>query len=133
MIEEVSHRTKNTLHVAAALLSLQARVASSAEVSPALPTPRDRLQLLANDAIAIALLSNEIITNAFKHASADESAGEVTCWLHSTPALRAPCARNPPVGIELRLTSVQCAELVHAGLRSRAEVLPGFAHDVRQE
>jgi two-component sensor histidine kinase len=138
MIEEVNHRTKNTLHVAAALLSLQARVASSTEVSRALLDTRDRVQLLAdvhamlctgtdksqtvlmpqllqtlcdalrrsfgsschgvtleltsdpislpvNDAISIALLSNETITNAYRHAFADGSAGEITVRLHRTP------------------------------------------------
>lgn len=137
MIGEVNHRTKNTLHAAAALLSLQARAASSAEVSRALLDSRDRLQLLADvhelistgldnsqtvlmpqllqklcnalrrsfgrtcrgvsleltcdpvslpvaDAIAIALLSNETITNAYKHAFADESAGEITVRLQRT-------------------------------------------------
>jgi two-component sensor histidine kinase len=138
VIEEVNHRTKNSLHAAAALLTLQARVATSAEVSRALLDSRDRLQLLAdvhamlctvrdtsqtvlmpqlletlcealrrsfgsslhgvsleltsdpvslpvNDAIAIALLSNETITNAYKHAFADASVGEITVRLHRTP------------------------------------------------
>jgi two-component sensor histidine kinase len=48
MIDEINHRTKNTLHTAAALLSLQARSASSAEVSRALLDSHDRLQLLAD-------------------------------------------------------------------------------------
>jgi two-component sensor histidine kinase len=138
LIEEVNHRTKNTLHGAAALLSLHARIAASAEVSRAMLDTRDRLQLLAdvhamlsvgtdksqtvlmpqllqslcdalrssfgtschgvslkltsdaislpvNDAISIALLSNETITNAYKHAFADASAGEITVRLHRTP------------------------------------------------
>jgi two-component sensor histidine kinase len=124
MIDEVNHRTKNTLQAASTLLSMQARVAASAEVRRALLDSRDRLQLLADvhalissatddsqtvlmpqllqalcdalkqsfgsavqgvsleltadpislpvkDAIAIALLSNETVTNAYKHAFAD--------------------------------------------------------------
>jgi len=137
MIDEVNHRTKNTLLAAAGLLSLHARDAS-AEVSRALLDSRDRLQLLADvhatiatgldnsqtvhmpqllqtlcnalrrsfgstshgvsleltsdpislpvdDAIAIALLSNETVTNAYKHAFANESAGQITVRLHRTP------------------------------------------------
>jgi two-component sensor histidine kinase len=137
MIEEVNHRTKNTLHGAAALLSLHARAANSAEVSRAMLDTRDRLQLLAdvhamlctatdesqtvlmpqllqtlcdalkrsfgsscsgisleltcdpislpvNDAISVALLSNEVITNAYKHAFPDSSAGEITVRLYRT-------------------------------------------------
>ncbi|HET9449102.1 MAG TPA: sensor histidine kinase, partial [Steroidobacteraceae bacterium] len=137
MIDEVNHRTKNTLHGAAALLSFHARVANSAEVSRAMLDTRDRLQLLADvhamlctatdkgqtvlmpqllqtlcdalrrsfgsscrdvsleltcdpislpvdDAIAVALLSNEVITNAYKHAFPDASAGEITIRLQRT-------------------------------------------------
>jgi two-component sensor histidine kinase len=135
MIDEVNHRTKNTLQAAASLLWLQARVAPSAEARRALLDSRDRLQLLAEvhamisaaredsqailmpkllqtlcdalrrsfgstrhgvsleltsdaislpveDAIAIALLSNETVTNAYKHAFADGSAGAITVQLH---------------------------------------------------
>jgi len=135
MIDEVNHRTKNTLQAAATLLSMQARVAASAEVRRALLDSRDRLQLLAEvhamissatddnqtvampqllqtlcdalrrsfgstcpdvtleltadplslpvkDAIAIALLSNETVTNAYKHAFADQPAGAITIGLH---------------------------------------------------
>jgi two-component sensor histidine kinase len=138
MIDEVNHRTKNTLQAAASLLSLQARAAASVEVRRALLDSRDRLQLLAEvhamtsaapdaaqailmpqllqtlcdalrrsfgsiyhgvrleltsdavalpvgDAIAIALFSNETVTNAYKHAFADESAGTITVRLHRTP------------------------------------------------
>jgi two-component sensor histidine kinase len=138
MIEEVNHRTKNTLQAASSLLSLQARVAASAEVREALLDTRTRLQLLADvhalistapndgqtvlmpqllqtlcdalrgsfgntrhgvslelaadsialsvdDAIAIALLSNETVTNAYKHAFADASVGAITVRLHRTP------------------------------------------------
>jgi two-component sensor histidine kinase len=137
LIHEVNHRAKNTLQAASSLLSLQARVAASAEVKGALQETRDRLQLLAEvhallstapgdnqtvlmprllqtlcdalrrsfgstchgvslkltadpislpvgDAIAIALLSNETVTNAYKHAFAVESAGEITVQLHRT-------------------------------------------------
>jgi two-component sensor histidine kinase len=138
MIDEVNHRTKNTLQMIAALLSLQARNAASAEVRRALLDSRDRLQLLAtvhamvsaahedgqvihmpqllqtlcealrrsfgsirqgvslelttdaislpiDDAVAIALLSNETVTNAYKHAFAEGSAGTITVQLHRTP------------------------------------------------
>ncbi len=137
MIDEVNHRTKNTLQAASTLLSMQARVAASAEVRRALLDGRDRLQLLAEvhaivssatddsqtvlmpqllqtlcdalrrsfgstcqgvsleltadpislpvkDAIAIALLSNETVTNAYKHAFADQPAGAITVRLHRT-------------------------------------------------
>jgi len=138
MIDEVNHRTKNTLQAAASLLSLQARIAPSAETRSALLESRDRLQLMAEvhsmisdaradsqavlmpqllqtlcdalrgsfgsnypgvsleltsdalslpveDAIAIALLTNETVTNAYKHAFPDGSAGAITVQLHSAP------------------------------------------------
>jgi two-component sensor histidine kinase len=155
IIAEVNHRAKNSLHAAAALLTLQARVATSAEVSRGLLDGRDRLQLLADvhamlctmrdtsqtvlmpqlletlcdalrrsfgsschgvslelnsdpvslpvdDAIAIALLSNETITNAYKHAFADASVGEITVRLHRTSehALVLRIA-NSGVGVDL--------------------------------
>jgi two-component sensor histidine kinase len=137
MLDEVNHRTKNTLQAALALLSMHARTAASAEVKRALLDSRDRLQLLAEvhsitssstengqtvsmpqllqtvcdalrrsfgstcqgvcleltadeislpvkDAIAIALLANETITNAYKHAFAGQPAGEITVRLHRT-------------------------------------------------
>lgn len=137
LIDEVNHRTKNTLQTAAGLLSLQARVAPSAEVRRALLDSRDRLQLLGevhamisaaregnqtvlmpqllqtlcdalrrsfgstysgvslelasdalslpvNDAIAIALLSNETVTNAYKHAFTGQCAGTITVRLTRT-------------------------------------------------
>jgi two-component sensor histidine kinase len=138
LIEEVNHRTKNTLQLASGLLSTQARAASSTEVSRALLDGRDRLQLLADvhaklctatgesqsvpmpqllqtlcdalrssfgstcpgvsleltsdaiflpvdDAIAVALLANETITNAYKHAFADSSVRQITVRLQRTP------------------------------------------------
>jgi two-component sensor histidine kinase len=138
MIDEVNHRTKNTLQAAASLLSLQARGAPSEEARHALLDSRDRLQLLAavhsmisdaredsqtilmpqllqtlcdalrgsfgairqgvslelasdalslpvEDAIAISLLLNETVTNAYKHAFAGGSAGTITVQLHGTP------------------------------------------------
>jgi two-component sensor histidine kinase len=45
----------------------------------------DPISLPAEDAIAIALLSNEIVTNAYKHAFTDESVGAITVRLHRTP------------------------------------------------
>lgn len=47
MIQEVNHRTKNTLQVAASLLSWHARATASAEVRRALLVSYGRLQLLA--------------------------------------------------------------------------------------
>jgi two-component sensor histidine kinase len=158
MLDEVNHRTKNTLHAAAGLLSLHARSAS-AEVSRALLDSRDRLQLLAdvhaaistgldnsqtvlmpqllqtlcnalrrsvgstyhgvsleltsdpislpvNDAIAIALLSNETVTNAYKHAFANESAGAITVRLHRTPE-RALVLRIADSGVGADLAHAQ--------------------------
>jgi two-component sensor histidine kinase len=45
----------------------------------------DALSLPVNDAIAIALLSNETVTNAYKHAFAGEAPGAITVRLHRTP------------------------------------------------
>lgn len=158
MIDEVNHRTKNTLLAAAGLLSLHARSAS-AEVNRALLDSRDRLQLLADvhatistgldnsqtvlmpqllqtlctalrrsfgsanhgvsleltadpislpvdDAIAIALLSNETVTNAYKHAFANESAGAITVRLHRTPE-RALVLRIADSGVGADLAHAQ--------------------------
>lgn len=48
MIDEANHRTKNTLQVAASLLSWHARATASAEVRDALLVSYERLQLLAH-------------------------------------------------------------------------------------
>ena len=40
------------------------------------------ISLPADDAIAIALLSNEVVTNSYKHAFANQSSGEITVQLH---------------------------------------------------
>jgi two-component sensor histidine kinase len=158
LIDEVNHRTKNTLLAAAGLLSLQARGAS-AEVRRALLDSRDRLQLLADvhatistgldnsqtvlmpqllqtlchalrrslgstnkgvsleltsdhislpveDAIAIALLSNETVTNAYKHAFANDSPGAITVRLHRTPE-RALVLRIADSGVGADLAHAQ--------------------------
>lgn len=137
MIDEVNHRTKNTLQVASALLTMQANATSSMEARGALLDGHARLQLLAkvhallcvepnstqtvlmpqllravcdalessfghtcpgvrlevscdpislpaDDAIAIAMLSNEVITNSYKHAFANQSSGEITVQLHGS-------------------------------------------------
>jgi len=139
MIDEVNHRTKNTLHAASALMAMQANATSSEEVRRALLDSHARLQLLAqvhallciepndtqsifmprllqavcdalarsfgqtcpgvrlevscapislpaDDAIAIALLSNEVVTNSYKHAFANQSSGEITVRLHCSAA-----------------------------------------------
>ena len=44
----------------------------------------DPISLPVKDAIAIALLSNEAVTNAYKHAFADQRAGEIAVRLHRT-------------------------------------------------
>lgn len=138
LIDEVNHRTKNTLQVAATLLSMQARASSSAPVSEALLDSAARLHVLASvhdllhvtansaqavlmpqllqslasalqqsfgrthphvalsiecdplelpaeDAVAMALLANEAVTNAYKHAFPNDSAGRITVTLHRTP------------------------------------------------
>jgi two-component sensor histidine kinase len=48
LIQEVNHRTKNTLQAAASLLCLHARTTSSEQVREALHDSRQRLQLLAH-------------------------------------------------------------------------------------
>lgn len=137
MIDEVNHRTKNTLQVASALLAMHANATPSVEARRALLDGHARLKLLAqvhallciepnstqtvlmpqllravcdalessfghtcpgvrlevscdpislpaDDAIAIALLSNEAITNSYKHAFANRSSGEITVQLHGS-------------------------------------------------
>jgi two-component sensor histidine kinase len=41
----------------------------------------DPISLPADDAIAIALLSNEVVTNSYKHAFANQSSGQITVRL----------------------------------------------------
>ncbi len=135
MIDEVNHRTKNTLQAASALLAMQANATPLVQVRRALLDSHARLQLLAQvhallciepndtqsvfmprllqavcdalersfgqtspgvrlevscdpislpaeDAIAIALLSNEVVTNSYKHAFANQSSGQITVQLH---------------------------------------------------
>lgn len=134
MIDEVNHRTKNSLQAASALLAMQANATASVEARRALLDSHARLQLLAqvhallcmepndtqsvfmprllqtvcdalatsfgqtcpgvrldvscdpislptDDAIAIALLSNEVVTNSYKHAFANQSSGQITVRL----------------------------------------------------
>jgi two-component sensor histidine kinase len=45
----------------------------------------DQVALTPDDAIPMALLANEAITNAYKHAFADGSPGEITVNLHCAP------------------------------------------------
>jgi two-component sensor histidine kinase len=139
LIDEVNHRAKNTLQMAANLLNLQARASASAQVTEALMDSSARLHLLAKvhellyaksdatgrqsvfmpellqslgaalrqsfghaaaqvalqiecdpmelpaqDAVALALLANEAITNAYKHAFPNESVGVITVKLQRT-------------------------------------------------
>lgn len=138
LIEEVNHRTKNTLQAASTLLTMQARASSSAQVCEALldnaarlhvlakvhellhvkanstlsvympqllqslgealrqslgrthphvalDIECDQMELPAQDAVALALLANEAVTNAYKHAFPNESSGMITVALHRTP------------------------------------------------
>jgi two-component sensor histidine kinase len=130
VIQEANHRVKNTLQVAASLLSLHANSAASAEVRSTLQQSYNRLHVLARmhellsasaessqpilmptllqavgdalrqsfaetstrvrlqitsdaielppgEATALALLTNEVLTNAYKHAFPNGASGEV--------------------------------------------------------
>jgi two-component sensor histidine kinase len=134
VIQEAHHRVKNTLQIAASVLSLHANATSSPEVQAALQDSFARLHLLAkvhqllytqadtlqeipmstllqavgdalqrsftglssrvelritsealsltaDDAIPLALLANEAITNAYKHAFPDGRRGEIAADL----------------------------------------------------
>jgi two-component sensor histidine kinase len=133
-IQEAHHRVKNTLQIAASVLSSHARATASEQVRLALHESHGRLQLLAkahellyasvsstqsilmpplletlsdalrqsftemsarvklqitaeplrlpvDEAIAVALLANEVVTNAYKHAFPNDSRGEITVTL----------------------------------------------------
>ena len=136
-IQEAHHRVKNTLQIAASILSSHARATASEQVRLALHESHGRLQLLAkahellytsisstqsilmaplldtlsdalrqsftemstrvklritaeplrlpvHEAIAVALLANELVTNAYKHAFPNDSCGEITVALGLT-------------------------------------------------
>ena len=135
---EAHHRAKNSLQIAASLLSIHARAATTTEVRQALDDARTRLHVLADvhallyrgnagdqeilmstlfeavadglrksfaersqqivlkvasqplslvpdRAIPLALLANEIMTNAYKHAFPDAASGEITLQFSCTP------------------------------------------------
>jgi len=137
LVREVHHRVRNTIQMAASVLSAHARATPSAQVRRALQASYGRLRLLAkvhellyasahntrevllppllqalgdalrqsfadmsgrvrlqitsdpvvlppDEAIPIALLANEAITNAYKHAFPEGSAGEITLDLSCT-------------------------------------------------
>lgn len=137
-VQEVNHRAKNTLQIAAGLLAIHARAATSAPVRLALGESMGRLQLLArvhemlyahadatqeilmptllqtvgdalresfsgvsdrvrlqifsdqivlppDDAIPVALLANEVITNAYKHAFPEGTSGTIAVNLSCAP------------------------------------------------
>jgi two-component sensor histidine kinase len=139
VIREVHHRVKNTIQMAASLLSLHARATPSEEVRCSLQASYGRLRLLAkvhellyvssassqevplpllfqalgdalqqsfaemsdrvrlritsdpvelsaDEAIPLALLANELITNAYKHAFPQGSVGEIVVNLSWTAA-----------------------------------------------
>ena len=151
LIQEVNHRTKNTLQAAASLLFLHARATSSTQVRSALLDSRARLQLLAkvhellytkigsaqtvlmpellqilaeglrqsfarmsaqvqleltcdslslpvDQAIPLALLVNEVVTNAYKHAFPNDSCGAITVSLRR-PSEHALILRIADTGI----------------------------------
>ncbi|MBB6092486.1 two-component sensor histidine kinase [Povalibacter uvarum] len=134
VVQEAHHRVKNTLQIAASVLSLHARATASEEVRAALNESHERLQLLAkvhellcsdvdsaesilmpqlldavgdsirqsfpdasgrvtllvatdpvrlpaDEAIALALLANEAVTNAYKHAFPKGSGGRIAVTL----------------------------------------------------
>lgn len=154
-IQEVNHRTKNTLQVASALLYLQAHATASEPAREALLDGHGRLQLLAKvhellcadpdnsqavdmvqmldtvcdalaqsfgdthanvrlhvtadpislavqDATAIAQVVNEAVTNAFKHAFPNDSAGEIIVDLQRMPE-KALTLRIRDTGVGLTL------------------------------
>ena len=139
LIQEANHRVKNTLQVAASLLSLHAQATGSSETRAALLQSYNRLHVLAkahellsestdnstqsvpmptllramvealrqsfpevsprvrvlvtsdpialpaDDATALALLANEVMTNAYKHAFPNDSTGTLTVDLRREP------------------------------------------------
>jgi two-component sensor histidine kinase len=138
VIEETHHRVKNTLQVAASVLSSHARASGSEEVRTALHKSHACLQLLAkthellcaggegaqtipmstlldglsnalqhsfaamssrvtlrvvaeplrlpaNEAIAVAMLANEVLTNAYKHAFPNNAHGQITLTMQLAP------------------------------------------------
>jgi two-component sensor histidine kinase len=158
MVDEMNHRTKNTLQIASNLLSLQAHAASSppvrealldgsarlnslakvhqllyaapdgtqsilmpellrllgsslqelfgsARAHVALEITADPITLRAQDAVAIALLANEAVTNAYKHAFPAASPGTITVELR--------CTANG--AMTLRITDTGTGLLVSSG------------------
>jgi two-component sensor histidine kinase len=156
-LQEAHHRVKNTLQIAASILSSHARATASEPVRLALHESHGRLLLLAkahellytsvdstqsilmsplldtlsdalrqsftemsarvrlqitvdslrlpvDEAIAVALLANEVVTNAYKHAFPDGSRGKITVTLCLTPD-NTPTLRITDDGIGLRTSS----------------------------
>ena len=138
VIRELHQRVRNTIQIAASLLSLHARATPSAQVRSTLQESYGRLRLLAkvhellyasadgaqeillptllramgdalrqsfaeisgrvslrvtsdqivlspDDAIPMALLANEVMTNAYKHAFPGSSSGEIAVSVSSAP------------------------------------------------
>jgi two-component sensor histidine kinase len=158
LVQEVNHRVKNTLQIAASVLAVQARATASEEARSALRQSRDRLHLLAyvhellyrsahgkqeipmavllraigdglresfgemservtlhiesdpavlspEDAIPVALLTNEALTNCYKHAFPRGSSGEIRVNLtFGTDGLILQVRDN---GIGMRSSSLQ--------------------------
>ena len=176
MLNEVNHRTKNTLQTAGSLLVLQARATSSAQARTALLDGYARLQLLAkvhellstepngaqtvlmagllptladglrqsfaktsaqvslqltcdpialpvDQAIPLALLANELVTNAYKHAFPTDSSGEITVSLQQTPGNELTL-RVADTGIGVHLTGSESGMGLKL-IRTLAEQLRG--------
>lgn len=151
MIDEVNHRTKNSLQMISTLLAIQARASPSPQVREALQDSIARLQLIATahnlldvnvdrkqrvfmphlleslghalrqpatgvvleieadpmelpapDAVALALLANEAITNAYKHAFPNQAPGVILVKLQRTRT-RSVVLRIEDTGIGLAL------------------------------
>ena len=150
MIDEVNHRTKNSLQMVSTLLAMQARASTSTEVRQALQAGIARLHLLAKahelldanverkqsvfmpqllealgqalrqpsnvalsiecdpmelpaeHAVMLAMLANEAITNAYKHAFPAQSAGAIMVKLQRTRE-RALVLRIEDTGVGLAL------------------------------
>ena len=66
--------------------SLKCRATCGCEVTS------DQIMLPADDAIPMALLANELMTNAYKHAFPDGASGEITIDLRCAPENAADSA-----------------------------------------
>jgi two-component sensor histidine kinase len=175
MIDEVNHRTKNSLQMVSTLLAMQARSSTFPQVREALQDSIARLQLLARahelldvnvdhkqrvfmpqlleslghalrqpsadvrleivsdpielpaqDAVALALLANEAITNAYRHAFPNQSAGVILVKLQRTRE-HAVVLRIEDTGVGLALPNGRNGMGLKL-IRTFAEQLNGTLH-----